>query len=799
MTCPKCGSIINEKNICLQCNKNIKDIYMKMSENSQVKREYETALIYLEKALEYATDEEDKEDIEKLIKNVQFSRFEEKESQDIFEGIIGESNEKKIKNEDYIYSGFKKLFFISLFLIFLVGAFEFGRNFYFKNKKISDSIINDRTLKTAFLFHFNQGHYPNADIADKASYNRLLKTLRKHKNLKFNIHISGTLIQDMLWYNPETIDLIKEGVKEGQFELLGSTYSQNLLYSTDDISNRWQIERHKEILKDVFDVEPLGFWNAERTWTQNIAELIGEFGYKYTFVEDHILKKSGSSFPEYILRSTNNAKLIIINDDYEFMPYFNNAVDTGDNEGPKDNWGAHLTKDSANYKSIFGYMRKIYEQDKNADFLLNYAEDAEAVGLWDLRDGYTPLYDFENLDFLLNEISSKKWIETVTYSEYLSKNQPTENIDLIVDGAAKWMNNAARGIGFYSEKGYTSWFDFNTNSPKLNYYRKEHIKYRDMIIKYENNENPIIKTLIQAAKEIYLSKQYEFGCTGISGTDEDWRYNRKYEAWENIKLVNVIMDIIKNIENYNETIYEYDVNNDEIKEIVVVNNYNYYVFSKARGGRLLYWYDLNTGHQIVGGELGTNHNYPYFDDNVLLLNFDYNEYLRFMSPEPELDEYLSNKKLNVRMKALNEISYKTETNNDSNDVISENIYNFEMNYKIDDENNLYFVSGDFIKKINFTENGIEINYDFSDTIKYIEIMSEFQPGYYSIANKGKEILEINDSDKIYDIYNKNDNIGLKIDYSDSFQNLKEEETFMGVMIKVYLETGKKINIEKYKK
>lgn len=805
MKCPKCGNEI-EKNKCNVCNKTLFDIHLKLSEEAQVERNYEKALENLEKAKENAKNEEEKEDVDKLIRTIQFSRFEEKESQDIFEGIVSNSEdyEDNSRTKDYVYDGFKKLFFIALALIFLAGIGEYFRKQYYKNVKVANTVIDNRKLKVGLLFHLNQGHYPFSDIADKASYHRLIKTLRKHPKLKFNIHISGTLIQDLLWYNEETLQLIREGIEDGQFEILGSTYAQNVMYSTDEKSNRWQIERHKEIIKDVFAVEPVGFWNPERTWRQDLGKLMQEYGYKYTFVEDHILKRSGTKFSEYFLRTTDNGNLFIINDDFEFLPKFNSAIDAGDYEELRKDKAAKLSPEHKSYKNLFLYMREIYKKDKENKFLLNYAEDAEATGLWDLRDAHTPEYDFINLETLLTELEKKDWIELVKYSEYMKKENVKEDINPIVDGVATWMNKAAMGIGHYSERGYKNWFDFNETSPKLSHYRQEYMKYQEKIMKYETSENVAIRNLIDLAKEIYLSHQYEFGCTGISGTDEDWAYKRKYETWENVKLVNVVIDAIERIENYSEGIYEKDVNNDNIKEIVVVKNKNYYVFSKARGGRLLTWYDMATGIELVGGELGTNNNYPYYDNNILLPAFDFRHYVRFLAPEKDLLDYINSTEYYVRYKALNSMLGKR---NSKDEIIEEKIYNYDMNYRITEDEQLLFETGDFSKEISFFEDGLEVSYEFSEDAEYLKIESEFQPDYLSIANKGKKVLDIeylnqtNESKNSAEalLYNNYSDIGIKVEVFSQKKDTEKQKSFMGIILKNYIQNNGKLRISKYRK
>ncbi|MBI4771043.1 MAG: hypothetical protein HY784_11710 [Chloroflexi bacterium] len=95
-------------------------------------------------------------------------------------------------------------------------------------------------LTVPFLFHFNQHFNEYARVASRACYRGLLRVLRAHPALKFNIHISGTLVHALSWVDPEPLELIRDGLKAGQFELLGSTYAQNVLYASNDWDNARQ-------------------------------------------------------------------------------------------------------------------------------------------------------------------------------------------------------------------------------------------------------------------------------------------------------------------------------------------------------------------------------------------------------------------------------------------------------------------------------------------------------------------------------------------------------------------------------
>ncbi|HOB91967.1 MAG TPA: hypothetical protein PLY10_10635 [Bacillota bacterium] len=65
------------------------------------------------------------------------------------------------------------------------------------------------------------------------------------------MHFSGTLLSALQWYSPKTIELLKVGIDRGQFEILGSSFSQNILLATDEWDNIQQLRQHRQQLKDM--------------------------------------------------------------------------------------------------------------------------------------------------------------------------------------------------------------------------------------------------------------------------------------------------------------------------------------------------------------------------------------------------------------------------------------------------------------------------------------------------------------------------------------------------------------------
>lgn len=433
-----------------------------------------------------------------------------------------------------------------------------------------------------FAFHFNQAVTPYTKIADEVCYKGLLAVLRRHRDTKFTIHISGTLIESLLEYNSTTLNLIKKGIADAQFEILGSTYAQNVMYSTDDVSNQIQIELHRKVLKDVFNFEPIGFWIPERCWRKGFTKILTDNGYKYTFIEKHILRQVKSRRHLNAVYPTSCNNLVIFPDDEIFRHKVNFAIWSGIKE------------------QVFEYLNTSVPQSISPSIVV-YAEDAETSGLWGYENGTLPQIAWKNLDNLISTLKQK--FNFTTAKDFLSLTRLPPNefggyplTRLNTNGQADWMVRSARvKEAPYHEDGFMDWFDFNLHSEKIQKFRKLFKNTAKKLEKLENKilKNPILykcnklKTLLEYSKKIFASHQYEFGCIGIG--------EKVYLPFSGIKNSLIPLKALFT----KDGCFVNDINEDGIKEIIIKDNNNFFVFSRY-GGRLLYWYDLKNGCEIVG-------------------------------------------------------------------------------------------------------------------------------------------------------------------------------------------------------
>ncbi|MGA9121013.1 MAG: hypothetical protein WB699_16735, partial [Bacteroidota bacterium] len=452
-------------------------------------------------------------------------------------------------------------------------------------------VASSRKLDVTFLFHANQNLVPYGRVADRACFRGLLRTLRNHPSLKFQIHFSASLIHDLQWFGDSTVELIREGIRDSQFEIFGSTYAQNIMYSTRMDTGDYQFNTHqilfqKELIEKVLGVTPKAFWNAERVWTQNFVQLLADNGYQYVPVEDHILQASGATGPVYQPRVTrfNGRQLVAFEDDKTFLGLVDAAINSG-NPGP-----------------VISFLNEKYAEDTLDQDVIGYYQDAEATGLWDYEGGIDPQTNFNGLNALLNALESDTLLKVTTYEDWLATNPQPPDLTPIVDGAAQWM-------------GGDAWFAENQN-PAFQSMRAVY----DTLRRYIDSVATVIQTfaadtaannLIRHAWFTLCAHQFEFGCHGLEGD-----VNHAQLQLARASAVSATAALYKLLPATKAFLM--DVNRDGVDEIVLTTPSDLFVFS-ASGGRMLYWFDLLRGEELVGNEnFSADYGEAYVNDNLAL-------------------------------------------------------------------------------------------------------------------------------------------------------------------------------------
>jgi hypothetical protein len=376
------------------------------------------------------------------------------------------------------------------------------------------------------LFHANFPFSMHFDVAYHSCYKILPSIMRESPEIPINWHISGPLLQQLKWHHPETLKIIDDGIEDRQFELLGSSYAQNILYTCSDWANDAQINWHKEILNEMFPnlLKISGFWNPERVYYEDLLPLIKKYGYKYTLVESDIIRKglnSDSSSINHvwkkILKKTKT-EFNILPDNQEIKEKMNNVIWNGNNS------------------DFFKYLNDQYSSDSTRNVLC-YADDAEVVGFWQYARGMDFKKAHLNLKNLLKAFSENDWIELKLFSDIIKEEIPSK-IDNIPHGQATWMVESA------NVDGYIDWFDYIENSPEISYYKKYHISLEKKFKEIETLQND--RNLAKEIIRFYLTQQYEFGCSPGSFGNLASRYLMNVpgqQLWDDREMIDTLLDL----------------------------------------------------------------------------------------------------------------------------------------------------------------------------------------------------------------------------------------------------------------
>ena len=192
------------------------------------------------------------------------------------------------------------------------------------------NIINHSNFKKTICFYF-QVHQPYRlsnynifDIGKKSTYfngpnnyknkqifnkvarkcylptNKLfLKLLKKYPNFKISFSLSGVFLEQCLDFGKtgeKVLNSFKELVNTGQVELLSETYYHSLAWLFSKKEFAQQIQKHQQLIYEIFKVKPQVFRNTELIYNNEIAEFIRQMGFKGILAEgwDYYLKKRDS-------------------------------------------------------------------------------------------------------------------------------------------------------------------------------------------------------------------------------------------------------------------------------------------------------------------------------------------------------------------------------------------------------------------------------------------------------------------------------------------------------------------------
>ena len=143
----------------------------------------------------------------------------------------------------------------------------------------------------------------------------LLQQIEEQKGaFKVAFSITGTALEQFDRYCPEVLDSFKKLAATGCVEFLSETYYHSLSSLASESEFNHQVAKHKDAIEKYFGVTPTTFRNTELIYSDSIANMVGDLGFKTILTEGakHVL---GWQSPNYLYKATTkkNQKLLLRN------------------------------------------------------------------------------------------------------------------------------------------------------------------------------------------------------------------------------------------------------------------------------------------------------------------------------------------------------------------------------------------------------------------------------------------------------------------------------------------------------
>ena len=275
-------------------------------------------------------------------------------------------------------------------------------------------------LRRYRFFDIGTDHYYYDDYANETSISDVVErsyvpalstilNIIKQSDYKFKVafSISGVAMEQLEMNAPMVVDLLQEINATGCCEFLAEPYSHGLSSLAHEDTFKEEVKRQAKKMKDLFGKKPRVLRNSGLTYSDDIAALVGDMGYKGILTEGakHIL---GWKSPHFLYRSEVRPDLKLLLRDFK------------------------LSDDISLRFSNTAWSEYPLYADRYLDWIAELPEDEQVVNIFmDLKaiGVFQPLYS-NILDFFkaLPACAARKNIKFATPSEIIDNFQPVSGL-----------------------------------------------------------------------------------------------------------------------------------------------------------------------------------------------------------------------------------------------------------------------------------------------------------------------------------------------------------------------------------
>lgn len=392
-------------------------------------------------------------------------------------------------------------------------------------------------LKKYRFFEIGNDHYYFDDFTNEEIFERiaqrsyvpacqtLLRMVQDTKGkFRFAIAISGDALEQTEQWSPELLDLLKKLADTGKVEFLGMPFPSSLASLADPEEFMLQVRVHAEKIKTLFGQTPKVMRNTELIYSDEMASLFVELGFKGAITEGakHVL---GWKSPNYVYSSASAPKLkLLINNSKLADDISRRFSDTS--------WGGYpLTADK--------YIDWIASTPAEEQ-IINVCLNMETFG--ELQPAQTGIFQFLEA---LPRFAAERGIDFWTPTEAVTKLKAVDT--LAVGHAISAVDEARDTSAWLGNRLQKEAFD------KL-YSVAERVRLcEDRRLKSDY-------WLLQASDHLYYMSTKNFGDGAAAANFSP--YGTPYEAFTN--YMNVLADLMVRVEEQ----FPADIENEELNSLL---------------------------------------------------------------------------------------------------------------------------------------------------------------------------------------------------------------------------------------
>ena len=163
----------------------------------------------------------------------------------------------------------------------------------------------------------------NAEIIKKVSQKsyiptnqHLMRMLEQNPKFKLSLSITGTVLEQLESYAPDTLKSFQDLVATGRVEIVAETYHHSLAFFYDRNEFEAQVQMHRDKVQSVFGTTPTAFRNTELSYNNELAQWADQAGYKAILSEgwEPVL---GWRSPNFLYRPVHTSSIKLLTKNYK--------------------------------------------------------------------------------------------------------------------------------------------------------------------------------------------------------------------------------------------------------------------------------------------------------------------------------------------------------------------------------------------------------------------------------------------------------------------------------------------------